>query len=52
MVLFRPSFIRREFRMLSRALSVASDVFVDVSPNASRGRVRLSETLLSPLAKS
>ncbi len=50
--LFRPSFIRREFRMLSRALSVASDVFVEVSPNVSRGRVRLSETLLSPLTKS
>ena len=50
--LFRPSFIRREFRMLSRALSVASDVFVEVSPNVSRGRARLSETLLSPLTKS
>ena len=50
--MFRPSFIRREFRMLSRALSVASDVFVEVSPNVSRGRVRSSETLLSPLAKS
>lgn len=37
--------------MLSRALSVASDVFVEVSPNVSRGRVRLSETLLSPLTK-
>ena len=50
--LFRPSFIRRELRMLSRALSVASDVFVEVSPNASRERVRLSETLLFPLAES
>ena len=38
--------------MLSRVLSVASDVFVEVPPNVSRGRVRLSETLLFPLAKS
>ena len=49
--LFRPSFIRREFRMLSRALSVASDVFVEVPPNVSRGRVRSSENAIIPFDK-